>query len=525
MYQSQNGQNQLSYLDVPQQQQQQQQQQQKETVQEAEKQKQHTLLEKKPLYALASNDSQDHSNDAGNKEDDHYKKSLSPLRYKLRSLLLPLIRYETDILFQLQTKLRNPILDFYFAWTANLASHTFYVLMLPPPFWFGASDLSRDLVYVLGLGIYFTGFLKDFFCLPRPRSPPLHRITMSSYTSQEYGFPSSHSANATAVTLVVLASLIKNKESFNTGSFYSLVVGLGLYYSSLIFGRLYCGMHGFLDIIIGSSVGLILFLFRHYWGKVWDNFLFNYGLWLGALMIIGIFVSLIHFHSEPIDDCPCFDDTVAFIGVLIGMDLSHLVAHETGYLYKLNTFGDYFLIPFDSTRGVVNIVARFILGVLLVVVWKSVSKPVVFTILPPIYKFIGVYLPRRNFISTAHTTQSTRNIRSTSISNDSSQIGDLNKFIKGVTDHKNIDNYGPSSDIDYYEILDYNKQQQQKRKEENEINLRNGNKEIDMEKLNFKSGVFKYRYDVEIVGRLLVYAGVATTAIWGFIFASRLLEL
>ena len=35
------------------------------------------------------------------------------------------------------------------------------------------------------------------------------------------------------------------------------------------------------------------------------------------------------------------------------------------------------------------------------------------------------------------------------------------------------------------------------------------------------SGVFKSRYDVEIVGRLIIYAGVSTTAVWGFAFLEQ----
>ncbi|CAI5757653.1 unnamed protein product [Candida verbasci] len=469
------------------------------------------LSNSSPQIGKQSNASDDSINlkDAGNLPNDHYKSKLSPIRYKFREFLLPIIRYETNILYNLQTKIRNPIFDFYFAWTANLASHTFYVLMLPPPLWFGASQLSRDLIYVLGLGIYFTGFLKDYFCLPRPRSPPLHRITMSSYTTQEYGFPSSHSANATAVTLVLLSRVYKYGDSLTTSTYYSLIIGLTIYYFSLIFGRLYCGMHGFLDIFIGSSVGGALFLFRHYYGIVWDNFIFNQGLILGSLLILVLFIGLIHFHSEPVDDCPCFDDSVAFIGVLIGLDLSHLVAFHTKFYLQFNDINDLYLIPFEN-KGIVMLTIRFLVGVTLVVIWKSLSKPIIFTILPPIYKFIGIYLPRRNFISTAHTDSSIGRIRATSISNDVSQIGDLNNFLKGVTDHNRIDNIGPSSEIDYYEILDYN-------------NKNKNGSSYDLDKLNFKSGVFKYRYDVEIVGRLIVYAGVSITTIWTFTFVSMYL--
>ncbi|KAG7662413.1 LCB3 [[Candida] subhashii] len=447
----------------------------------------------------------DHSGDAGNQSSDHYKARLSPFRYKLRSALIPLIRAENEYLHSMQTNLRHPWLDFYFAWTANLASHTFYVLMLPTPIWFGAGELSRDLVYVLGLGIYFTGFLKDFFCLPRPRSPPIHRITMSSYTTQEYGFPSSHSANATAVTLV-LASRLFNLDISRT-QFIILLSWLIIYYVSLIFGRLYCGMHGFLDLFVGSSVGAGVFLFRFFWGKQWDSLLFDngFGIIPSAIFIVAMFLGLIHIHSEPVEDCPCFDDSVAFIGVLIGLDISHLIAYHTQYFMPTEAHTDPFLLPFDVNQGMMKNIGRFILGVTLVVIWKAISKPIIFTILPPIYKIIGVYLPRRNFISTAHAKSSVRHIRSASISNDHSSIGNFNNFIKGVTDHTKIDEIGPTTDIDYIEMLDYKKKTNRPASEVQNIE----------EKLLAKSGVFKPRYDVEIIGRIIVYAGVSTTAVWG----------
>lgn len=477
-----------------------------------------SITENEPISPQES----DHSNDAGNQPNNHYESRLSPFRYKMRSLLLPIIREETIILAKMQQVIRCPLLDFYFAWTANLASHTFYVLMLPPPCWFGGSHLARDLVYVLGLGIYFTGFLKDYFCLPRPRSPPLHRITMSSYTTEEYGFPSSHSANATGVTLLILLRIM-NKEGLSTITYYSLIIGLMVYYVSLIFGRLYCGMHGFLDVIVGGTVGMLIALFRHFYGEQWDELIFgnSLGMIFSAILIIVMFVLLIHIHSEPVDDCPCFDDSVAFIGVLIGLDLAHLVSFRTGYFAATNPQHDPYLVPYDPNSGIVNHILRFVLGVLLVVTWKTLSKPLVFTILPPIYKIVGVYLPRRNYISTAHTKTSIRKIRSTSISNDMG-IGDLNSFIKGMTDHSKKDEVGPDTDIDYYEMMSYNQK-----------TLANNTKGESPGSANSpappppmrKSGVFKYRYDVEIVGRLIIYAGIAITSVWTFAFASDYLNL
>lgn len=455
--------------------------------------------------------------EAGNGPNDHYKSKLSPLRYKIRSYFLPWIRKETELLAYVQASLRNPFLDIYFAWTANLASHTFYVLMLPLPMWFGASTMGRHLVCVLGLGIFFTGHFKDYLCLPRPRSPPLHRITMSSYTTQEYGFPLSHSANATAVTLVLFMTVMTSDYTLMVR--WSLYFIFTLYYVSLIFGRIYCGMHGFLDVFFGSLIGCCVFLFRAYLGPLCDEWLFlsKSGLSLIStpLIIISGYLLLIHFHAEPVDDCPCFDDSVAFIGVLIGLDISQWMFYFTDHLLNQNNHGDPLLIPFNYTElGPLKTLLRVVIGVGLVATWKAVSKPIIFTILPPIYKVIGVYLPRRNFEATAFTEKTTRQIRSQSLSN-------MNEQEHGTEFHGfiNKNEIGPENDIDIYEILAYEEEKKKKGQQSNKASS------PDVEPETTISGVFRPRYDVEIVGRLIVYAGVAFMAQWGFALSTEFLGL
>ena len=97
---------------------------------------------------------------------------------------------------------------------------------------------------------------------------------------------------------------------------------------------------------------------------------------------------------------------------------------------------------------------------------------------------------------------------------------------------------GPETEIDYYAILDYN---EDKYKNKNRKKNKRKNNRIDKEKVSDisenedveqqlqsflnKSQVFKPRYDVETIGRTLVYAGVSTTAFWGFSFVSELLNL
>lgn len=72
------------------------------------------------------------------------KRKLHPAwRYNLRQSILPLIRWETPYLAWMQDKMRSPTLDSYFAITANLGTHTFFMVVLPILFWCGHTSLGR----------------------------------------------------------------------------------------------------------------------------------------------------------------------------------------------------------------------------------------------------------------------------------------------------------------------------------------------------------------------------------------------
>ncbi|RPB28761.1 hypothetical protein L211DRAFT_778021, partial [Terfezia boudieri ATCC MYA-4762] len=55
----------------------------------------------------------------------------------LRQKFLPLVRWETPYLAL------TPGLDTYFAMTANLGTHTFFMVMLAIMFWLGYTNLGR----------------------------------------------------------------------------------------------------------------------------------------------------------------------------------------------------------------------------------------------------------------------------------------------------------------------------------------------------------------------------------------------
>ena len=71
------------------------------------------------------------------------KTRLPSWRYRPRQWLIPLVRWETPHLAALQASMRRPTLDSYFAITANLGTHTFFMIVLPILFWCGYTSLGR----------------------------------------------------------------------------------------------------------------------------------------------------------------------------------------------------------------------------------------------------------------------------------------------------------------------------------------------------------------------------------------------
>ncbi|KAH3662291.1 hypothetical protein OGAPHI_005541 [Ogataea philodendri] len=320
-------------------------------------------------------------NDSGLQPESFYTTRMDPYRFRIRSRLLKFVQEETPRLAKAQRTFANKWLDIYFTYSANLGSHTFYVLCLPVPLWFELP--YRDLVYVLGLGIFLSGAVKDYLCLPRPRSPPLVRKTMSHYTAEEYGCPSSHSANAFGVFLLLSHAIITNLDHINTHTAMILLLVLFVYLFSMVFGRVYCGMHGIVDIVVGSTIGGLVVLFRWATKTKWDTFLAN-GSMLAPISVIAIMYSLIYYHPLPIDHCPCFEDSVAFIGVLIGLDLAY-------WGLSISSFRDPRLeytgcSKFELAKlGYFKTGLRLAVGIGLLAFWKAFSKPLIYKLLKPIH--------------------------------------------------------------------------------------------------------------------------------------------
>ncbi|AET39971.1 sphinganine kinase LCB3 Ecym_5202 [Eremothecium cymbalariae DBVPG len=310
----------------------------------------------------------------GNHPPAHFKKHMSPLRFKCRQFLLQYTVNQSETIHGWQQKYATPFRDLYFAYTALLGSHMFYVVALPIPSWLGYNKVTLDLVYIIGYSIYLSGYLKDLLCLPRPQSPPCNRIALSKYTANEYGAPSSHCANATGVTLLIFQYLWNSHEELGLG--LSLLIALFnlAYYWTLTLGRIYCGMHGLLDIIAGSVIGVFCFAVRFYTREYlnYDSLVQSAGWWYPVLSTV-VGLALLLKHINPVDSCPCFEDSVAFVGVIAGIAFSDWAFPR---IYNI-AHNDYL----SSNLSLRISIARTLVGILLVLLWKSlIAKRLLYTI-------------------------------------------------------------------------------------------------------------------------------------------------
>ncbi|KAJ3504824.1 hypothetical protein NM208_g16281 [Fusarium decemcellulare] len=316
--------------------------------------------------------------------------------------------------------------------------------------------LLYRLVHILALGVFWTGFIKDFYSLPRPLSPPLHRITMSGSAALEYGFPSTHSANAVSVAVYALLILRSPDNTLPATTKFALEFLAYFYAVSIVFGRLYCGMHGFLDVIIGSIMGAGISIIEFYYGPPLDEYMHS-SSWMAPLVAGIIILILVRIHPEPADDCPCFDDSVAFAGVVIGLE------------FGTWTYGKIALDPWETHAhggGSIDVthlglgvnVARIVFGVLIVFAWRETMKPLLLKLLPHLFRIfeqVGMNMPRRFFTPASMYKTVPPGSRLDTLFPSPSDFPRMVESIRHPTTRGRSISIGPQSAADAYETLAY----------------------------------------------------------------------
>lgn len=274
---------------------------------------------------------------------------------------------------------------------------------------------------------------------------------MSGSAALEYGFPSTHSTNAVSVAVYSLYLLRQGSDKMSPNLNLGLQILCYFYAFSIVLGRLYCGMHGFFDVIWGSTLGAAIALVQCFYGESFDEWLHAGDMKHPVLAILVILV-LVRIHPEPADDCPCFDDSVSFAGVLIGIEYGVWHFARTSYAWSYPAKGT---VPFDLAKmGWMVVVARILLGVSMIFAWRGIMKPTLLKVLPPIFRVIehlGLTLPRRFFKPASQYETIPRQ------ENDDNVIPparDIPHLLSSFRRRRAI-SVGPQSEADAYETLAY----------------------------------------------------------------------
>jgi hypothetical protein len=118
---------------------------------------------------------------------------------------------------------------------------------------------------------------------------------------------------------------------------------------------------------------------------------------------------LVNQHPSPVDDCPCFEDAIAFISVILGIVTSFWYSKRVpalnADLFNSVTPGAAFDSPAAVTTWVLFAVLKLTTGILVVLLWRLVAKPIVQTLLPPLFRWLAraspVRLPHRRHYTPA----------------------------------------------------------------------------------------------------------------------------
>ncbi|KAG2140761.1 PAP2 superfamily-domain-containing protein [Suillus cothurnatus] len=341
--------------------------------------------------------------------EDSYETVLPWWRATIRARILSSMKRESPILARMQERIRHPWLDLYFLYSSTLGTHTFFMIGLPLTFFFGYEELGRGLVIVLASGVYVVSFLKDLVCSPRPLAPPVTRLTIGAH-HLEYGFPSTHSTNSVSMALFIFGyvrSAYIQSNAISPSIYYGSCAILVIYAVTVVFGRLYTGMHSFTDCAVGVFLGVLIWGAYVVMKETFGNWLAT-AHWIVPLTMIPICLLLVHYHPHPVDDCPCFEDAIAFVSVFLGIALCRWHSVYSGVDERLLSS----VMPGpqgtvwtweDTASWWTLACAKVTVGILVIFVWRILAKSLLHLVLPPLFRLLASSfdLPHRRFYTPA----------------------------------------------------------------------------------------------------------------------------
>ena len=115
---------------------------------------------------------------------------------------------------------------------------------------------------------------------------------------------------------------------------------------------------------------------------------------------------MVNQHPQPVDDCPCFEDAIAFLSVVLGDILGSWALSQYGVtpeFFKTSQPGSAYSTVGDVTTWWLFSIIKVVVGILLIFTWRIFAKASLHFALPRIYRFLAniFTLPNRRFYTPA----------------------------------------------------------------------------------------------------------------------------
>lgn len=126
---------------------------------------------------------------------------------------------------------------------------------------------------------------------------------------------------------------------------------------------------------------------------------------------------MVNQHPVPVDDCPCFEEAIAFISVVMGTFLGRWQATHTGFDAAFfassmpGTGTGTLTSPLPSVLSSLTATGawwgvallKMVFGVLVIFAWRIVAKSTLHLVLPPTFRLLAqiITLPHRRFYTPA----------------------------------------------------------------------------------------------------------------------------